>query len=66
MKTTPWFKGTVKPVRKGVFERKYKHGAYKCYWDGKKWFTGFFVSDSKFIRTYISEFQELSWRGVRK
>lgn len=40
-KLTPWFKGDVKPARKGVYQREYGAGCRTdirfSYWDGARW-----------------------------
>lgn len=40
MKRTDWFDGEVKPVRAGVYERKYtvNNEVYFAYWSGTKWY----------------------------
>ena len=60
MKLTPWYPGTVKPVRKGWYQRKYRHfGPSMCYWDGKKFSALEYRHDYSFT-------QNLPWRGVAK
>ena len=64
-KLTPWFKGGVKPVRDGVYERDYggrpyflclfKDGEWMCYGDD--------VADAISVRE-PSMFQSEPWRGL--
>jgi hypothetical protein len=38
MKRTPWFAGTVKPARPGVYERRFASGAIRfARWTGREW-----------------------------
>ena len=39
---TPWFPGTTKPSRVGVYERDFFDGCAFAYslWDGHRWLTG--------------------------
>ena len=65
MKTTKWFPGNIKPVRVGVYLRKYPHGVSRyCWWDNG-WGTAdnnpFWAKLSRGIR---SEYQNLQWRGL--
>jgi len=44
-KTTPWFDGNVKPVRVGVYMRRYHRGGGMevtlfSFWDGIHWIMG--------------------------
>lgn len=57
MKLTPWFDGSVKPVRVGWYERAYGNGNFPCTWDGKKW-----RIDG--ARSEYSMAQKLPWRGL--
>ena len=68
MKLTPWFPGTVKPVRVGVYERKYRNGwrAY-CSWTGKAWSSPSSApKEAAMIKFSRSANQNVSWRGVLK
>lgn len=72
-KKTPWFPGTVKPVRKGVYQRSYtgetrhRKDLRFNYWDGKSWR---FPAYSPEVAADFSEgwlksgFQGLPWRGL--
>lgn len=67
-KFTPWFPAHVKPVRKGVYQRKGYLGRYS-FWDGKKWCMGFDVlcqQDVKESKQKASIEQSLPWRGLAK
>jgi len=70
MKLTPWFPGTVTPVRPGVYERRIWPGSrllYYAYWTGKRW--GVACTDkehAKDLAYMASSHQTCSWRGVLK
>lgn len=75
MNLTDWFSGSVKPVRKGVYQRMYTYGkstqSQYCYWDGKFWYMGEPRAD--LARAYgtspyngLAPNQFLPWRGVLK
>lgn len=70
MKLTPWYPGTVKPVRSGVYQRLYDNGdgsiAKYCYWTGARWKTWHDTPHLAMLVEAISLFQELPWRGVVK
>ena len=68
MKLTPWFPGTVKPVRAGVYERDYGRGwrSYN-YWNGEKWSSPRSVpKEAEIFKHLYSPYQNLPWRGVMK
>ncbi len=76
MKLTPWFSGDQKPVRVGVYERKYgeadddEAGLY-CYWDGLHWHAWEATAYGAYIHVnlrnpHYSAFQYEPWRGVLK
>lgn len=66
-KLTPWFDGTVKPVRVGVYQRKYHNGIFYCYWDGKYFSSGTYsISGLVHKVRGMSPWQDLPWRGVMK
>ena len=74
MKLTPWFRGTVKPVRKGVYERDFS-GTYAgylrrpnyCYWNGKFWcLCGTNPKIAVWYQDKPSLNQNIPWRGVEK
>lgn len=65
-KLTPWFPGSVKPVRVGVYERDYDRG-YPVYsrWDGKHWLWTYDSSRQAAIEQgKLSPFQNIPWRGL--
>jgi hypothetical protein len=68
MSLTPWFPAAVKPVRKGVYERKYAwmNCPMYSYWDGHTWY----VADTS-INKAVLRFQSgldsilmVKWRGL--
>ena len=68
MKLTEWYPGTVKPVRKGVYQRLNPLTGNTVYsnWTGKYWHA---YTDRLFDaknRKELSQFQNLAWRGVAK
>ena len=68
MKLTPWFPGTVKPVRVGVYERDYDTPLpHYCYWNGKWWCRLSFDPDDAMNQKGVkSVYETLPWRGVAK
>jgi len=65
-KYTPWFPGTMKPVREGVYQRKVSN-VVKCYsyWDGEQWFLGAKTPHLAEIEPMLSMNQNrFMWRGV--
>ena len=69
-KLTPWFPGSVKPVRKGVYMLRSGTGrvvGYQ-YWNGKHW--GYWcdtveeAAASKGCGYAATEFQNDAWRGL--
>lgn len=67
MKLTPWFPGTVKPVRPGVYQRIVWCRRTYSFWDGQHWHAG---TESPKPARYVdrlSDFQaSAQWRGIRK
>lgn len=69
MNVTPWFPGTVKPVRPGVYQRMLNVEIVYAYFDGRHWFNSspsFVVAkrNGRFSR-FISGVQNTAdWRGV--
>lgn len=39
MKKTPWFDGSIRPARKGLYERNFTGGISLCMWTGRYWLT---------------------------
>ncbi len=67
MKTTPWYPGTVKPVRVGLYQRDYgREGNYFCRWDGKVWYCGHYHTQIAAVDGDRSFFQDIPWRGLTK
>lgn len=66
MKKTPWFDGSVKPVRVGVYERTFGSGeTHFSKWDGKRWNQfGNLLYASRQMNA--SGWQNLPWRGLTK
>ena len=68
-KETAWYNGDQKPVRVGVYKRKYPSNKYPYYsfWSGKKWsireVSLFATSRNRGIASY---FQDLPWCGLTK
>jgi hypothetical protein len=65
-KLTPWFPGTVKPARVGVYERKHAEGVYAwSRWSGKYWIaTAWLRAENANARRGKSGYQALPWRGL--
>jgi hypothetical protein len=66
-KLTPWFPGSVKPTRKGVYERKATHEQWFVYsrWDGKHWHLNSLSLKAANQAVRHSSYQcALLWRGV--
>lgn len=70
MKLTNWIPGNVKPVRVGVYQRKYDENPparriWYCYWNGEFWCL---FDDTPEKAKYWVEFQStaqnLPWRGL--
>jgi hypothetical protein len=67
MKRTPWFPGTVKPMRVGVYEREYgEYDFLYCRWDGKYWYACAMTPKQAEKAPGLSAMQNLPWRGVMK
>lgn len=62
---TAWFPANVKPVHKGVYERR--HFADFAYWNGNEWGVGCpspTIAMRPEWRTNSSNFQSCQWRGL--
>lgn len=71
MKLTSWFSGDQKPIRVGVYERKYHNtrSRFYCYWNGCCWSVwALTVGQASYLTDYEdrSIAQNLPWRGVMK
>ena len=64
-KLTPWFNYIVKPVRKGIYERKF-HGRQSHWsrWNGKHWCLFCGTREAAAKETMKSMYQNLPWRGL--
>jgi hypothetical protein len=64
MKRTKWFPASIKPVRKGVYERKYDWGVDYAYWNGWDWgVVGKTPGEAHDRRRLLSDFL-IPWRGL--
>jgi putative component of toxin-antitoxin plasmid stabilization module len=72
LKLTRWFPGEVKPVRKGVYEKRLVLEAFNGnrvfqYWNGRYWCVSHTHVDIAFSsRIFKSDYQDGMWRGVAK
>ena len=66
MKLTKWIPGNVKPVRVGVYQRKYGTDVvHYCLWNGNFWCSyGDTPKTAKFWKDTPSTGQTLPWRGL--
>lgn len=60
---TPWFDGSVKPARPGVYQRDYPSGPHYSHWDGARWSIGNFRL-REVQEMFVSARQALPWRGL--
>jgi hypothetical protein len=63
-KKTPWFDGSVKPVRLGVYQRRYVGGARYARWTGRYWCLPWRRVATAAQDTAASFFERLPWRGL--
>ena len=65
MTKTEWISGDLKPVRVGVYERKYLEDIRYCNWTGEFWCTGaygvHFAANHCIDRSFR---QDALWRGL--
>lgn len=71
MKVTPWFPGTVKPVRPGVYQRMLNLEVVYAYFGGKNWylsspFYGQARSNGECAHRVSAVQTSPQWRGVLK
>ena len=68
MKLTKWIPGNVKPVRVGVYQRKYDSGDVQySYWNGKFWSVyGETPEEAESWVDTPSTGQTLRWRGLAR
>ena len=65
-KLTPVFPGSVKPLRRGLYQRRYHTGRFYCYFD-KTWrFGGVDEKTAMHVRGWEAMSQSLPWRGLAK
>lgn len=64
MKLTPWFEGTTKPVRPGMYQRRFVTTAW-ARWDGTYWYESYTDKELAEKETRISAIQGAAqWRGL--
>lgn len=65
---TPWFDGSIKPARVGVYERNYgdgySYGREYSFWDGRRWMCPCYSPDDAARETAVSAYQKEPWRGL--
>jgi hypothetical protein len=70
---TEWYPGSIKPVRPGVYERKYSFYRASCAplsksyysrFDGTCWYAGLRTSELGAVCYFRSADQDLPWRGL--
>lgn len=67
MKLTPWFVGTLNPIRVGVYERVSSYGVGYSYWNRRFWgMQGSTIDEAIKLQSKPSLWQTLPWRGVAK
>jgi hypothetical protein len=67
IKKTPWFDGSQKPVRVGVYQRKYEAGIRFCWFDGKRFGCNSRSASDAYHQYSIfgaSFDRDLAWRGL--
>jgi hypothetical protein len=70
MKYTPWFDGSVKPVRNGVYQRIYDEGTRNesvehCKFSRGVWHVCARRAEDAEKHEACSGLQELKWRGLK-
>jgi hypothetical protein len=64
LKRTPWFSHGVKPLRPGVYERRYASGAILfSEWTGHNWLFAAATSSEAVKRRDVS-YATVAWRGL--
>lgn len=66
-KLTPWFDGSVKPVRPGVYERdglRQLGSIVYSRWTGDRWLLSANSLDGAYLFICTSDYQTLKWRGL--
>jgi hypothetical protein len=73
VKLTPWFRGSVRPAREGVYEvEEQDRSRWYCYFDGLSWyFGGHCMEEAQYGYDFQCEMTRTSeaecvnrWRGV--
>ena len=71
MKLTKWHDGKVKPVHKGVYQKKSEDDdtVWYTYWDGSKFIGGYYsaISAAEFAKRnpdHIPVRKTIKWRGL--
>ncbi len=65
MKLTEWFPGDVKPVRKGVYQRRFGDGCVVfSRWNGRAWMYAHGTIQVAFLETFPTHNTNLKWRGL--
>jgi hypothetical protein len=64
LKLTPWFPGDVKPVRIGVYERKWPYGGRVwTIWNWRNWGHSHFTNTNvRYVG--LGRSQSIPWRGL--
>lgn len=63
-KLTPWYDGSQKPVRKGVYKVDHSFLPYS-YWDGKEWrLGGISPEEAMEDAGCAASLQDMRWRGL--
>lgn len=64
-KLTDWFKGSQKPARKGVYERRlFESRLVHSMWDGRKWLYSRTRAEDAAVDKRTSTYQSAPWRGL--
>ena len=70
MKLTPWYPGTVKPVRDGIYQRKSNRAdpreIYYAKFSRGRWLGGYLNLQNALVCKWGSGTQSAPWRGVSK
>lgn len=62
---TPWFPGSVKPERPGVYQRRTLFGELRfARWDGHQWLAYRGTPEAAALGTIPSAYPDLPWRGL--
>ena len=64
MTETDWYHGDQKPVRDGVYKRKFGTKVYYSLWWKCRWWLSFSTKALAQTSKNTSSFQSLPWRGL--